>query len=194
MKSLGEDDAAIDGLNDPLVVPFFMSNCWFTTEALPKALGEKARKERITTAFGEMKGVVRLIAEASLRGTILAGCTPQETTLVLMAHGHEQDDAAAARLEQTAKEVAALVPFAGVKVAFLERYPRVTDLDIGSGPTVCLPFFAQEAGHVRNDIPAALKGIGFKGKLLPPIGQHPVASAIISAALFCLMEPGALAL
>ena len=38
---------------------------------------------------------------------------------------------------------------------------------------MCLPFFAQQGDHVRNDIAGALKDSQFPGDLLPVVGLLP---------------------
>ncbi|MDT8346035.1 MAG: CbiX/SirB N-terminal domain-containing protein, partial [Thermohalobaculum sp.] len=51
------------------------------------------------------------------------------------------------------------------------------------GPALCLPLFAGRAGHVEDDLPAALAEARFSGPTLAPIGTDPEIPALIAAAL-----------
>ena len=70
-----------------------------------------------------------------------------------------------------------------VEAAFIDQDPQLGTVT-GHGPrSICLPFFATEGGHVRDDIPAALHQAGFRGRILPAIGLHPDIPALIAAAI-----------
>ncbi len=60
---------------------------------------------------------------------------------------------------------------------FVEETPSLADAARDLTPAICLPFFALRAGHVVDDVPAALAEAGFTGPLLPAIGEHPKAGA-----------------
>ena len=51
------------------------------------------------------------------------------------------------------------------------------------GQAICLQYFALNAGHVLDDVPAALTAAGFEGPVLPPFIDWPETAALIAASL-----------
>lgn len=167
-----------------LIYPFFMAEGWFTRTTLPKRLAAAgAAGLRQLPAFGSDSGIPDLMQQAALDGAHAAGLPPGQTTLLIAAHGSQVSRASANITHALATQLAARGDFAAVTVGFLEEAPFLANAALGLGPALCLPFFALRAGHVANDVPAALAQAGFVGPLLPAIGEHPATATLIAGAL-----------
>ena len=177
----GALDAALDGLQAPLIYPFFMAEGFFTGTLLPRRLAEAgAHDARQIAPFGVDPALPALMARVALAA---ADSAPAQTNLLVAAHGSKVSRTSA---DSTHAMVAALGPltgFARIIPAFVEEAPFLEDQARALGHGICLPFFALEAGHVVGDIPEALEAASFHGPILPPIGQHPDVPALIAAAL-----------
>lgn len=175
---------ALEGLDAPRLLPFFMAEGWFTRVELArrlKALG--ATNLARLPAFGHLPDMPRLCARAALDGIEEAGLDPRKTSLVLAAHGSQISRASAEGARAMAAVLGRLGPFARVLTGFVEEEPFLFQAARGLGPAICLPFFALRASHVAEDVPDALEAAGFRGPLLPAIGEHPGVPAILAAAL-----------
>lgn len=177
----GALEAALHGLTDPLIYPFFMAEGFFTGTLLPRRLTEAgATNARQTAPFGVDPALPDLMARVALAA---AEGRPEDTKLLVAAHGSKVSRTSA---DSTHAMVAALGPLTGfnrILAGFVEEAPFLADQARALGAGICLPFFALEAGHVVGDIPEALEEAGFQGAILPPIGQHPEVPALIAAAL-----------
>lgn len=176
----GALEAALAGLRDPLIYPFFMAEGWFTQTNLPKRLGGVGRQ---LPAFGGDPGMVDLVARVAVEGALSAGLVPAEAVLLIAAHGSKGARASAEGARAVAAGVAARGLFPRVEVGFIEEAPFLADVARGMAAAVCLPFFALRAGHVAVDVPEALTAAGFEGVLLPAIGEHGDVARMIAAAL-----------
>lgn len=177
----GALEAALHGLTDPLIYPFFMAEGFFTGTLLPRRLTEAgATNARQTAPFGVDPALPDLMARVALAA---AEGRPEDTKLLVAAHGSKVSRTSA---DSTHAMVAALRPLTGfnrILAGFVEEAPFLADQARALGAGICLPFFALEAGHIVGDIPEALEEAGFQGPILPPIGQHPEVPALIAAAL-----------
>ncbi|MGQ0567437.1 MAG: sirohydrochlorin chelatase [Gemmobacter sp.] len=180
----GAVEAALAALDRPLVFPFFMAEGYFTRTLLPRRLraAEAAALTQLP-CFGQSPQLPALVARAALDACASARLAPQATTLLLAAHGSQVSRASADATRAMAATVARTAPFARIVTAFVEEHPLIRSAAIGLHPAICLPLFALRAGHVAEDVPQALGRAGFRGHLLPAIGEHPQVPALIAAAL-----------
>jgi sirohydrochlorin ferrochelatase len=178
----GAVEAALAGLAAPVVVPFFMAEGFFTRTQLPRRLaGAGAAGLRITPAFGHLPGLARLAVTAAVEGT---EGPLRQTSLLLVAHGSKVSRASAEGARAMAAHIARHAPFGQVLTAFVEEPPSIAQAARGLGRNATvLPFFALRAGHVAEDVPKGLAAAGFRGVLLPALGEHPGAAGVIAAAL-----------
>lgn len=177
-------ETALATLDRPLIFPFFMAEGYFTRTLLPLRLQAAGSGGlRRLAAFGHTPGLPELTARAALQGAATAGLEPGGTTLLLAAHGSKISRASATGAQAMAARLAALAPFARVLTGFVEEHPLIQTIAADLHPAICLPFFALRAGHVTDDVPRALAIAGFRGILLPAIGEHPGAAHLIAAAL-----------
>ena len=83
-----------------------------------------------------------------------------------------------------AQLLASHTPFRRVNVGLIEENPYLSSaVARGTGPAICIPFFALKAGHVDDDVPDALAQAGFTGPVLPAIGEHAAVPRLIADAL-----------
>lgn len=180
----GALEAAVARRPEALIYPFFMAEGWFTRTTLPRRLraagGDRMRQ---LPAFGHSPDLPRLTARAAIDGAAAHGLAPEETTLILAAHGSQVSRASAEGARAMAALLARMAPFRAVVTGFVEEDPRLAEVARGVDPAICLPFFALRAGHVLDDVPRALADAGFRGSLLPAIGQHPEAARLIADGL-----------
>ncbi|MFN3644358.1 MAG: CbiX/SirB N-terminal domain-containing protein [Gemmobacter sp.] len=177
----GALEAALAGLDRPVVFPFFMAEGWFTLRELPRRLaGAQVRQLR---PFGTLPGLVALCAAAARDGAAAAGIDPAGAALLLAGHGSAVSRTSTVTTEAAAEALRLRGVFARVVTGYVEEVPYLAGAARDLGPAVCLPFFALSAGHVTGDIPAALAAAGFAGPILPPIGAHPGAAGLIAAAI-----------
>ncbi|MGL4239282.1 sirohydrochlorin chelatase [Tabrizicola sp.] len=166
---------AAAGIADGVVFPMFMAGGWFAKVQIPARLGEAgAIGWRVLEPFGCDPTVhdlcVTLVREAGAREVILA------------AHGSFKSSVPSDIAQHVAAGIAAET---GARVAarFIDQDPQLATLTGFGAGSVCLPFFAAEGGHVSDDIPRALVGAGFQGRILPPVGLDSRVPAIIAAAI-----------
>lgn len=175
---------ALDGLEAPLIYPFFMAEGWFTKRELPRRL-EEAGHPGLThlDPLGVDPDLPDLICRAAQEAATSAGLPPSGTHLLLAAHGSKiarrSKDSSYAMAEKMRQHSG----FASVSVGLIEEEPFLAEAASGLGAAVCVPFFALRAGHVIGDLPEALAEANFDGPCLPPIGEHIEIPALIAAAL-----------
>lgn len=176
----GALEAALAGMDAPLIYPFFMAEGWFTRTTLPKRLGGAGRQ---LPAFGGDPGMVDLVVRVTEAAALAAGLEPAAAVLLIAAHGSKVSRASANGARALVESVTSRGVFDRVEVGFVEEAPYLADAARDLGAAVCLPFFALRAGHVAVDVPEALALAGFEGVLLPAIGEHGDVAQMIAAAL-----------
>ena len=179
----GSLEESLDGLDNPLVYPFFMAEGVFTTQFLPQRLQHLNCGALQLPPFGTDRALAALMAEAAVAGATAAGLDPRATTLLIAAHGSKISQTSKITALESVRQLGSLVPFKAIVTGFIEEAPFLNVAAQGLGPAICLPFFALRAGHVENDIPEALADAGFTGPLLPAIGEHPCVPKLIAASL-----------
>jgi len=186
--TLAQEDAlaqALDGAGHAFVYPLFMADGWFTQTHLPARLAA-ASGARITrlVPFGLDPAVQALTVTLAVEAAAAAGRAPQETDILLAAHGSFRSPAPAAVARAMALLLADRGGFRRVETAFIDQDPQIATVarTFGAG-ALCLPFFAARGGHVIDDLPEALAATGFSGRLLDPVGLDIRVPGLIAAAL-----------
>lgn len=165
-----------------VIYPMFMSDGWFVSRVLPRRLGTNAPD--ILDPLGFDPNLPALASDI-LRNAILEnGWREEETSILLAAHGSGRGDKAAKAARAFADTLQPLVPKSKITLGFIEEEPYVDAAATGLGPhSICLPFFALEGDHCREDIPEALEKADFQGKLLRPLGEDANIPKLIARAL-----------
>jgi sirohydrochlorin cobaltochelatase len=170
------------------VYPMFMSDGWFVSSLLPKRLAAAgAAGIEILPPFGLDPDLPAFCALRLAKAVEMEGLGPSATTLVVAAHGSPNDPRAAAAARSAANGIAARMPFAEVRVCFVDQPPFLAEGLSVRGPAICLPFFATAAGHVEEDLPKAVAAAGFAGTVLEPIGRSPRTPAFVARRLAALV-------
>lgn len=178
----GALEAAVAALPGALIYPWFMAEGWFTRTLLPRRLRAAGLdRPRQLPAFGHEPALAALLARSATEAAFAHGL-PVTATLLLAAHGSQVSRASATRTGELAAELRKLTRFR-IVTGFVEEAPFLRDAARIDGPALCLPLFATRAGHVAQDVPAALARAGFTGPLLPAIGEHPDAPCLAAATL-----------
>lgn len=168
--------------DDSLIYPMFMAEGWFTRSELPRRLAlAGAGGARILRPFGTDPALPGLIVEQVRTAAAGQGWAPQDTTLLLSAHGSQRSQASFTITTALANQIAP--HFAHVVTGFVEQEPFIADAAQGLTRAVSLPLFALRAEHVLDDLPEALDQAGFAGPRLDPIGLAPQVPAMIAASL-----------
>ncbi len=166
----------------PLVYPVFMTDGWFTQAALPKRLN--GSRADVLPPLGVDPVLVPLAAHRLKAELEASGWSAEESCLVVAAHGSGRSRNPARETRDFANALQALTGFGTVRTGFIEEQPSLAEALANSGSkAICLPFFASRRDHVLDDLPAAVKDAGFRGKVLEPVGLFPSVPSMIALAL-----------
>lgn len=177
----GAIDAALEGLDRPLVYPFFMADGYFTK----RVLAPRAQALGLTqlAPFG-IEPRLTDCAEAVLNATLQdKQWHARDTALLLAAHGSGVSRTSADSTHAMEAELSRRLPFRLTRSGFIEEPPFVEDQARDLGQAICLCFFALNAGHMQDDMPQALNAAGFTGPVLPPMIDWPQVPELIAESL-----------
>ncbi len=159
--------------DNSFIFPMFMSDGWFVSRVLPKRLN--GAPLRILTPLGFLTKLPEIAADILTSRIKTEGWATSETRILLAAHGSAKGPKAAEAAYQFASQLSEYIPQIPIEVGFIEQAPFVKDAAKKLPPqTLCLPFFALEGDHCREDIPEALDAVNFSGILLQPLGTHDI--------------------
>ncbi len=165
-----------------LVYPMFMSDGWFVSRVLPSRIKEAPIK--MLPPLGFDPDLPTLASQIIQNIIDQKGWQTNNTRLLLAAHGSERGDRAAKAAYRFADMLHTQLKVLELKVGFIEEAPFLKDKGIDLGKrSICLPFFALEGDHFRNDIPQALKMAHFRGLQLPPLGEDKGIVELIAKAI-----------
>lgn len=168
-----------------VVFPLFMAGGWFTRENLPARLADAgAEGWPVLDPFGTDEGVQALTVTLAREAAAAQGRAPDQTDLLLAAHGSFRSPAPSEVACAMAARIAREAGFRRVEAAFIDQSPKITEVAATFAPgALVLPFFAARGGHVIDDIPRALAEARFDGVLLDPVGLDPRVPGVIAAAI-----------
>ena len=175
---LAAEAAGVPGV----ILPLFMAGGWFTRVSIPDRL-------RVAGATGwqllEPFGCLPALHDLTLRIARESGAG----RVLLAAHGSFKSKVPSAIANHVAARITAETGLPAA-AAFIDQAPQLETATGYAEDTVCLPFFAMAGGHVTEDIPAALARAGFRGRILPPVGQDArvpklIADAITAGVAIC---------
>lgn len=168
---------------DAPVYPLFMADGWFTGTALPEQLVEGDR-HRLLPPLGMDQRLPILAIEILTRELADRGWEMSETCLIIAAHGGKTSKNPAKAAQGFAYALRERSNFSDIRVGFLEECPKLYDVAAGAPEhSICLPFFAANGRHVREDIPEALSQAKFRGGTLAAIGHAAQIPDLIAQSL-----------
>jgi sirohydrochlorin cobaltochelatase len=174
MPSLAEAFSRID---KPMirVVPLFMEDGYFSGIAVPRAIiacdsnaviirtgrvsgtddAAPLRRIVICPPIGVHDGMAGVIERQALAACAGLGIPSHSTAVVVVGHGSASAPGRNLALHRHASRVASTTLFVRVEAACLEEAPFLTDTlaTLRAHPVVVIGFFANQGGHVRDDLP-----------------------------------------
>jgi len=178
-------DRALEGLRAPVVLPFFMADGWFTRDELPRRLAGAGRTDLILLpAFGTTEAALDLAVRTVDAAVRTNGWALPRTRLLLAAHGSGRSKAPALAADRFRQVLSNRLPLAEVRLGYIEQDPflQAAATDMGT-PTLCLPLFVANWGHMLHDVPQALQAAGFSGPCLAPLGTLAEVPRLIAQSL-----------
>ncbi|MBO9474332.1 CbiX/SirB N-terminal domain-containing protein [Shimia sp. R10_1] len=175
-----ERQAAEMPLGSP-IFPMFMADGWFVSKVLPKRLN--GADLQILPPLGFHSALPDVAALGVRKALDSRGWRLEDSHLLLAAHGSARGPKAAESANAFAKLLQARLPGMQISTGFVEEAPFIADAarDLPA-QSLCLPFFALEGEHCREDIPEALEDAAFSGHLMPPLGTWPEAAQMVAHA------------
>lgn len=159
-----------------IIVPLFISEGYFTEEAIPEALGFKQPGEatwaRALSRSGKVitytkptgthprmtEVLLHRAEEVVARHPFPSQPKPADTSLFIAGHGTERNAQSRRAIEQQVELIRAQNLFAAVQPCFMEEPPRIADIPklAVAKKVVVVPFFISDGLHVTEDIPVLL--------------------------------------
>lgn len=170
-----------------VIYPLFMANGWFVKTALRKRLGDK--NSNVLSPLGldpELPnlavGLIRDVLEDH-------GLQAEQTQLLIAAHGSAHGQAAADSAHAFAKALAVRLPMAKIGTGFVEQVPFLPEVSQSiNAPCLCLPFFAMDGDHMKDDVRQGLVDASFAGQILPALGLSDGIPELIATALLAKLN------
>ncbi|MDB6026921.1 MAG: Cobalamin [Verrucomicrobiales bacterium] len=173
---------AMQGITTPriFVVPLFISEGYFTLQAIPRELGLVAPDAKLDTQnlpLKQARGTQTLFYSGpvgthnSMTNVLLARAQaiteqfpfptlpkPKQTTLFIAGHGTEQNENSRLTIERQVELIRAMGIYADVFPLFIEEDPRIADCYklATTKNIVIVPFFISDGMHTVEDIPVML--------------------------------------
>jgi sirohydrochlorin ferrochelatase len=169
-----------------LVYPLFLADGFFAAARLPRLIeaanAGAARIVRLLPPLGLDPALAALVARRAGDAARRLGAAAAQTTVVLLAHGSNRDQASREAAGRLAALIAARRRFRAVRIAVLEGGLTLGEtLDAVRGPAVVVGLFAGEGLHGAEDVPALLaaRDVGFAGN----VGAWREIAGVVAAAV-----------
>jgi sirohydrochlorin cobaltochelatase len=154
------------------IVPFFISDGYFSTEVIPNELGFSFPDNlKLKTKNSELH-YCRPVGSHDLMTTVILARAkemaeqfpfprapkPADTTLFIAGHGTERNANSRKTVEQQVDLIRNLKVFADVGAVFMEETPFIKGCwqNVKTKNIIVVPFFISDGLHVTEDIPALL--------------------------------------
>ena len=153
------------------IVPIFVSEGYFSSEIIPRALGFAPDQAMLQSAGSTFYYCRPIGTHDSMTSVLLAQAkgivaqfpfprAPQlaEITLFIAGHGTEQNENSRAAIDRQVTLIRARNEFAAVEAVFLDEEPRISEYDrlAKTRHVVVVPFFISDGMHTQEDIPVLL--------------------------------------
>ncbi|MEY4917087.1 MAG: hypothetical protein RL616_1000 [Verrucomicrobiota bacterium] len=157
------------------IVPFFISEGYFSAEVIPKELNFNLSDDplsRITRQASRITHYCLPVGSHDLMTTVILARAKEamekfpfprapknaDTTLLIAGHGTGRNTNSRKAVERQAELIRALKIFAGVSAAFMEEEPFIKGCHetVKTKNIVVVPFFISDGLHAVEDIPVLL--------------------------------------
>ena len=154
------------------IVPFFISEGYFSTEIIPKELGFSFPDNLKLKIKNSELIYCRPVGSHDLMTTVIlarakevaeqfpfpSAPKPANTTLFIAGHGTERNVNSRKAIERQVELIRALKVFADVGAVFMEEAPFIKGCwqNVKTKNIVVVPFFISDGLHVAEDIPVLL--------------------------------------
>lgn len=173
--------------DDVFVIPYFISDGYFTEQIIPRELkisGRFTERDGRRIFYGEPVGThpsmtqaLRRSAEHVVSESGSESPPKRETTLIVVGHGTTQNEHSADAILRQVELLKKEDSFADVLPAFTAQEPYDKDAlsRVRTPYVIVTPFFISDGLHSREDIPVnmgfAKKGERWKNPVLNPCGK-----------------------
>ena len=152
------------------IVPLFISEGYFSSDVIPRALGfigqstviQQSSTRHYCRPIGTHDSMtdVLLVRARAVVATFPFPRAPKpaDITLIIAGHGTEQNDNSRKSIERQVELLRARGEYAAVQAAFMEEAPRIADVYAVAATRnlVVVPFFISDGRHAQEDIPVLL--------------------------------------
>lgn len=153
------------------IVPFFISEGYFSTEIIPKELGFPAVPSTLNSQLSTLHYCSPVGSHELMTTVILARARqvaetfpfprapkPAETTLLIAGHGTGRNANSRKAVERQAELIRALNIYAEVGAVFMEEAPFIKGCPawVKTKNLIVVPFFISDGLHAVEDIPVLL--------------------------------------
>lgn len=153
------------------IVPLFISEGYFSSDVIPKALGFLHGQTTVQSRLSTLTYCYPVGTHERMTSVLLARAKEvvtqfpfprapksHETTLFIAGHGTEQNENSRKAIDHQVNVIRATKEYADVHAVFLEEEPRVEKCYelARTKNLVVVPFFISEGMHTQEDIPVLL--------------------------------------
>jgi sirohydrochlorin cobaltochelatase len=172
-------------IREVYVVPNFISEGYFTQTVVPRELeldGDSTKRAngqiwKYCEPVGNHPAMTELLLERAR--DIATGIDPDETSLLIVAHGTDLNENSAVAAKREAEKIRALGKYAAVLNVYMEEPPLVSDWRklTKTRNVVVVPFFISDGLHSYEDIPRLIGIVVAAGVDRGQPGSAPPATA-----------------
>jgi sirohydrochlorin cobaltochelatase len=172
-------------IREVYVVPNFISEGYFTQTVVPRELeldGDSTKRAngqiwKYCEPVGNHPAMTELLLERAR--DIATGIDPDETSLLIVAHGTDLNENSAVAAKREAEKIRALGKYATVLNVYMEEPPLVSDWRklTKTRNVVVVPFFISDGLHSYEDIPRLIGIVVAAGVDRGQPGSAPPATA-----------------
>lgn len=150
---------------DITVVPFFISDGYYTQNVIPKCLEKNERSSTSTLRYTQAIGSHPLFADLLLKHAQEAGWKSGDA-LVVLGHGTPKNPASGINVYLQSQRIRKKFPQEEIITTFIDEAPFVTDAWklCESKNIVVVPLFIGDGWHVSETIPDDLGLVGGKAE------------------------------
>jgi len=171
------------------VIPFFLSDGYYSKDVLPKELSKNRRFKEIPVEITPPVGVhpeIPILVKDRIQELIrLFQLPPEETTVLVVGHGTRRNSTSRDSTEQLVEYLERSRVCSTFYSAFLDDTPGLEEQlsHVQTSTGIVLPFLIGQSAHVLHDIPAKMAIKGTSPTSLPGCFQTEKGRVVLDRAL-----------